>query len=776
MTPSDFFYEITGRNAYPFQVKLAENAVFSRAIPAATGTGKTAAAIVAWLYRRLVDPLNTPRRLVYCLPMRVLVEQTRQCAAEWLLRAANLGVRARVYTLMGGELEEEWETQPDEAAVLIGTQDMLLSRALNRGFGMSRYQWPVHFGLLNNDVLWVCDEVQLMGSGLATTAQLAAWREQWHTFGPVATWWMSATMERGWLETVDFARRAKDLPLVQLDQKDRERLQRQWEASKPLERRDFGTERHLAQEICKRHQPGSLTLIIVNTVERAQQLFEELASKRAMPPGAPERILVHSRFRAHDRDQISRRLASPVSEQSPGRIVVATQVVEAGVDISARTLFTDLAPWPSMVQRFGRANRYGESAVAPVIWIDLPANKARPYEEAELSQSRERLLRLNDVGLTHLETYGAGPIEPPLHVVRRKDLIELFDTTPDLGGSDVDVSRFIRDGEDLDAQVFWRDVAQRPPGEDEPRPASEEFCPVPVRDVDAFLKDRGEAYRWNGLNAQWEPARRTLPGQTYLLPAEFGGYTPDRGWSPKIRLRVTPASVSQETPESYRSDELSRGVWLTIAEHTGHVVEEIAALARELGLDAVTTELLGVAARWHDRGKGHPEFQTALPSDERHPPGHWAKAADQFRRYRRPQFRHELASALAVLQERSGLIPERLRDLVAYLVASHHGKVRLSIRSIPGEIVPEGRRFARGVWDRDRLAELDLGGGVIAPEVFLTLDPMEVGLGANGQPSWAERMIRLRDSSDWRVFRLAYLEALLRAADRRASAKEAASA
>ena len=37
------------------------------------------------------------------------------------------------------------------------------------------------------------------------------------------------------------------------------------------------------------------------------------------------------------------------------RIIVATQVVEAGVDISATTLVTELSPWSSLVQRFGAA-------------------------------------------------------------------------------------------------------------------------------------------------------------------------------------------------------------------------------------------------------------------------------------------------------------------------------------------------------------------------------------------------------------------------------------
>src|SRR5260221_14204335 len=58
----------------------------SQLIEIPTGLGKTAAVVLAWLWNRLVLPLNSqpstlnrsawPRRLVYCLPMRTLVEQT----------------------------------------------------------------------------------------------------------------------------------------------------------------------------------------------------------------------------------------------------------------------------------------------------------------------------------------------------------------------------------------------------------------------------------------------------------------------------------------------------------------------------------------------------------------------------------------------------------------------------------------------------------------------------------------------------------------------------
>jgi len=133
--------------------------------------------------------------------------------------------------------------------------------------------------------------------------------------------------------------------------------------------------------------------------------------------------------------------------------------------------------------------------------------------------------------------------------------------------------------------------------------------------------------------------------------------------------------------------------------------------------------------------------------------------------YGRIGFRHELASALAMTLH-------GLPDLAVYLAAAHHGKVRLSIRSLPKETRPQDPaiRFARGVWDGDTLPATELGGGVYLPETVLDLSLMEFGDGPSG-PSWLSRMLALRDDAELGPFRLAFLEALLRASDWRASRK-----
>jgi CRISPR-associated endonuclease/helicase Cas3 len=832
---------------FPFQRCLAIDEPLYQLLGVPTGAGKTAAVVLAWLWRRrFADEAvrrATPRRLVYCLPMRVLVEQTTEAAKTWL-RNLGLHEEVHVYVLMGGEEVEDWDIHPERNTIIIGTQDMLLSRALNRGYGMSRYRWPMHFGLLNNDCLWVLDEVQLMDSGLATSTQLQAFREKLGPWGTVKTIWMSATLRPDWLGTVDFSYKLSSLRRLELSDEDRsmESLRKRLGAKKTLDpaRISAGDKPEevakIATLVKHQHRAGSLTLVVVNTVERAQKLYQALRRPSEQPSnrrrrrqekavdqtaagGAqPDLLLIHSRFRPPDRQERNTKLAladkvcrgelipllSSVERdwieriRQNGLIVVATQVIEAGVDISAKTLFTELAPWSSLVQRFGRCNRFGEYNDALVFWIDVPIGRrslAAPYADGELEAARQILTSgdLHDVGPTTLAEYLENlPAETsdklfpyePTHVIRRKDILELFDATPDLAGNDIDISRFIRDDQELDVQVFWRAVDKgQPPSPDDENgkaPRREELCSVPFyRFRDDFLRKGKEGYRWDALERRWAKADADaiVPGQMFLIPIDQGGYDPLTGWEPNSGRTVEPIRFEPPPQAEGNDDDLpSQDFWQSIAEHANDVVAETIGIAKMLGLDNESRQVVEIAARWHDRGKAHPIFQDAINDGrpgEIDRPESWhgrrdlAKAPKAFwkKSYLRKHFRHELATTLAMLQA-------DLSPLAAYLGAAHHGKVRLSIRSLPDETRPEDMRtrFARGIWDGDLLPETDLGGGTIAPAVMLSLEPMELGMGHNGQPSWAERILRLRDDPRLGIFRLAFLEAVLRAADWRASA------
>ncbi len=779
---------------YPYQERFAEADTLPHLLRAPTAAGKTATAVLGWLWRWVSQKPNTPRRLVYCLPMRVLVEQSARAAEKWILALHEhkvLKEEVPVHVLMGGAETEKWYLQPEKPAVLIGTQDMLLSRALNRGYAANRFHWPIDFGLLNNDCLWVFDEPQLMGSGVSTSAQLAGLRTALGTFGPCPSVWMSATLEPGWLDTVDFRGKFVGKPLElgndqYGDDYDSERpLYKRMTAAKtlsPLGMVATKDGKDVAAAVVKAHEKGTQTLVIVNTVDRAKAVYAAIKKEKTAPKDV---LLVHSRFRPHERELLN----ASLQQAGVDRIIVATQVVEAGVDISARTLVTELAPWASVVQRVGRCNRTGDDGPGRVFWIDLDEEKqAMPYAAGELIKARDRLRELNgkDVSPKSLTPYKLDPAFPHTHVIRRRDVLDLFDTSPDLSGNDIDVSRFVRgDKEDIDVQVFWRDIDPKPgPDQDEPGPRRQELCAVPVGQFREFVKKREPAaFRFDYLDDAW--VRVTVndvrPGLTILLPTTAGGYDwndgarAGTGWNADSTATVTAhPPVNKEAIEEAVGSDLNSalGKALTIAEHTENVVLEMAELVKRLG-DHLPGEWLrhfANAARWHDAGKAHCAFQQGMRranaslSVERL----WAKSGTKGRlRHGRPFFRHELASALAALQH-------NLPFEAAYLIASHHGRTRLAIRALPGEIPPDDPNalslYALGVHHGDKLPKVDLGGkeAETCPETSLDLGPMQIG----GESSWTANALKLL--AELGPFCLAYLEALLRAADVRASKKEAA--
>ena len=121
-------------------------------------------------------------------------------------------------------------------------------------------------------------------------------------------------------------------------------------------------------------------------------------------------MLIHSRFRSQERDEKRVLLSQDPEESGPGSIVIATQAIEAGVDISARTLLTELAPWPSLVQRFGRCNRKGKDDQGDILWLDTGerSQDTAPYDPVDVAPARQimRSLEGKSAGPSDIEKLG----------------------------------------------------------------------------------------------------------------------------------------------------------------------------------------------------------------------------------------------------------------------------------------------------------------------------------------------------------------------------------
>lgn len=687
------FEEVTGYKPFDYQRRIAGGDsgtdCHSQLIDIPTGLGKTAAVVMAWLWNRVhSERTNWPRRLVYCLPMRTLVEQTATDVRKWVSalsrnwdgKTGNRQEKVGVHVLMGGEEAREWDVYPEENAILIGTQDMLLSRALNRGYGMSRYRWPMHFGLLNNDCLWVMDETQLMGPGLWTSAQLD-WMRQ-HRFGvlkPCFTWWMSATSSQAFIDTPD--RRKDDvvrMPVIEvgddagaLSRLNPTRPLNFWKDTalkakakkKGAPARTFSDS--LATAIRAEHKEGTLSLAVCNSVKAAQELYRKVGRENA--------ILLTSRFRRRDRNEHMERLLAfedrrkAVTKQnpkddtvpgSPGLICISTQVVEAGVDISARKLWMEAAPWPSALQRLGRLNRDGRAdgkARASVFEWPQEGKKGKghligPYEANEIEVSVKLLTKLAAIyeaepnfgakeAMNKLRASSGTEMEAALQpkdeeFPRAMDVHGLFSTEPDVFGGFTDVSPWVRGmDKNADVIVFWREFeAKKGPGKTEtltgPPFDASEACAVAIHRFRDFL-EKGRAHVWDERNEQWQSLRSDdiRPGMVVMLPRSAGGYSEELGWTGKATDELAETQPPGQFSETIEEDAESENAgWVPLQVHLADAKSAATNIANALGLDSVHRMALITAAELHDIGKAHCIWQNALPHSAETRQQLWAKA------------------------------------------------------------------------------------------------------------------------------------------------------
>ena len=139
-------------------------------------------------------------------------------------------------------------------------------------------------------------------------------------------------------------------------------------------------------------------LIIVNNVSTAQELYNSLKDKCSAK-------LLHARFTLHDKQQKEEEIKKDFKSNAPV-VWIATQIVEASLDIDFDVLFTELATVDSLVQRMGRIYRHRKedyNAKEPNIYIacSYDANKVhKVYEPFFLNKTKELLAPYNNQFLT----------------------------------------------------------------------------------------------------------------------------------------------------------------------------------------------------------------------------------------------------------------------------------------------------------------------------------------------------------------------------------------
>ncbi|MFF2021083.1 CRISPR-associated helicase Cas3' [Streptomyces sp. NPDC058171] len=155
---------------------------------------------------------------------------------------------------------------------------------------------------------------------------------------------------------------------------------------------------------------GHSTLVVTNTVARAQDLFAQLAqdARNALPGDPSPALLLHSRFKNGDRDSIERALLRRHPERRAGDtarrggLVVATQVVEVSLQLDFDRGAVECAPVEAVAQRAGRVNRRGLHPDGPVEFRVHPVEKPHPYPPGAMEASWDALKGLVADGVTTL--------------------------------------------------------------------------------------------------------------------------------------------------------------------------------------------------------------------------------------------------------------------------------------------------------------------------------------------------------------------------------------
>lgn len=150
--------------------------------------------------------------------------------------------------------------------------------------------------------------------------------------------------------------------------------------------------KEILKEIREFMEQEKRVLIVCNTVKTVQDIYQQLEKILKQ-----ETMCLHSRFIAKDRRSKENRLEKDKSksekkEQSWPEILVATQVIECGLDIDYDVLLTEGAPLEAIIQRAGRVNR-NRSEVKGLVYVYKQDEASQKFYPPEITEKGLGILR-----------------------------------------------------------------------------------------------------------------------------------------------------------------------------------------------------------------------------------------------------------------------------------------------------------------------------------------------------------------------------------------------
>ena len=654
---SAFFMEVYGHEPFPWQKRLlqqvAKQGKWPSVLDLPTGSGKTATIDIAVFHLALEadrrEARRAPVRIAFVVDRRLVVDDAFTRAQKLVnALAARRGpvtkrVAERLAELSGDKRlsedrhpliarrlrsgiprEDDWARTPSQPTVLCSTVDQIGSRLLFRGYGVSDSMKPVHAGLIGSDCLILLDEAHLAEPFRQTLSgvqvyQGQSWREVEHT-APWAVALLTATPGERTQDSFPLGNEDRRHPVLEMrlnaakvarliaPQKVKTGAEN---GAEPEEEETDGDGKDLVLRVAaivrevtsafahfRTTENRPAIGVVVNRVARARAVMEDLKEKIGVEKAGF--LLLIGPARPADRDEIADQLA-PIRtgvERALDKplIVVATQCIEAGVDIDLDGLITEAAPLDALRQRFGRLNRAGRD-IAPYAAIVATKSDISPRHEDPVygkaikpawdyltqAATKKGSDQIVDFGLNAFEAQMNETPIPADALSEKCDApvllpahLDLLSQTSPVPAADPEVALYLHgpSRQPDSITVVWRaDVSPAKQGNEDIRrllmlvpPRASEAIELPLWAVRRWLRGGSMAlnaladtpsigpqeeerlrdnvgkqiFRWKGDDerSQWIRPSELRPGDAIVAPASYGGVD-EFGWNPEFKESAT---------------------------------------------------------------------------------------------------------------------------------------------------------------------------------------------------------------------------------------------